>query len=110
MSNKSVFKLCLVIALTISATSAFGATSITSGTQIGGGTFSPSNNVTISYDAGPAGNATQYSASAKHGSGDRVIATNSTDPKMWWKKVAVTASLTAAVSTDTFSSAAWTSM
>jgi len=112
MSKQSTFKLCLVIALTITAASAFGAATTISGPlQMGGGTYSPSNKVTITYDSGPtATNAATYAAHSKHSAGDREVATNNSDPKMWWKNVGVSAVVSSATSTDTFSSTNWTSM
>lgn len=112
MSQKSIFKLCLIIALATSASAAYGtATTIGGNTPMGGGTYSPSNKVIVSYDSGPASsNASTYAARSKHAAGDREIATNNTDPKLWWKPVTVSSTVTAATSTDTFSSAAWTSM
>lgn len=112
MSNKSIFKLCLVIALATSAASAFGAATTISGTvQIGGGTFSPSNKVTITYDAGPAAtNASTYVAKSKHAAGDRQMATNNTDPKMYYKTVAVATAAESSSSTETFGGTSWTSM
>ncbi len=111
MSNKSIFKLCLVIALAITASSAFGAaTTISGAITMGGGTYSPSNKVTITYDSGPAAsNASGYAARSKHAAGNRINATNSTDPKMYWSEVDVTVATGASTSTDTFSTG-WTSM
>lgn len=112
MSKQNTFKLCLVIALAMTASAAFGAaTTIGGPLQIGGGTFSPSNKVIISYDSGPASsNASTYAARSKHGAGDREMATNNSDPKMWWKQVAVSATTSASTSTDTFGTGSWTSM
>ena len=112
MSNKNIFKLCLVIALAVTATSAFGAaTTISGALQIGGGTFSPSNKVTITYESGPAAsNASAYAARAKHAAGNRIIATNNTDPKIYYSEVAVTVATPASGSNDTFGGTAWTSM
>jgi len=112
MSNKSVFKLCLIIALTMSAASSFGAATTISGTVlIGGGTYSPSSKVTVTYDSGPAAsNASGYVAKSKHAAGDRQFATNNTDPKMYFKTVAVTAACEASNSTETFGGSTWTSM
>jgi hypothetical protein len=112
MSNKSIFKLCLVIALSIAATSAYGAATTISGQlQIGGGTFSPSNKVTITYDSGPASdNASSYVAKSKHSAGDRIIATSNADPKMYYSQVDVSVVTPASASTDTFGGNAWTSM
>ena len=112
MSTKNTFKLCLVIALTMAATSAFGAATTISGqVQIGGGTFSPSNKVEITYDSGLASsNASSYVAKSKHLSGDRQMATSNADPKMYYKTVAVTTAIESSSSTETFGGTAWTSM
>lgn len=114
MSKKSLFKICFIIALATSATSAFGANPATiQGTVlIGGGTFSPSNKVTITYEAGPdASSASGYAAKSKHAAGDRQLATNNVDPKMYYKTVAVTAACEASASTNVFTDpASWTSM
>lgn len=104
--NKNLFKICFVIALTTCAASAYGASTITSAITLGGGTFSPSNKVTITVNS----TITQYTAKSQHSQGDRVIATNNTDPKLWFKTVAVGTAAEAASTTDVLSSAAWTSM
>lgn len=113
MSSKSTFKLCLIIALAMSASSAFGGnpTTISSQIVIGGGTFSPSNKVSITYEAGPtSSNASTYAAKSKHSAGDRVIATNNSDPKIYYSQVAVSVVTPTSASTDTFGGTAWTSM
>lgn len=112
MSNKNIFKLCVVIALATSAASAYGAaTTINSPLVIGGGTFSPSNKVTITYESGPdSSSASGYVAKSKHAAGDRQLATNNQDPKMYYKSVAVTTACESSASTETFGGSAWTSM
>ena len=79
MTRKDIFKVCLVAAVTMSASSAFAAT-ITGSTVLGGGTYSPSNNVTIDVKA----NSTAYAAKSAHNSGDRTLFTNNSDPKMYY--------------------------
>lgn len=86
--NKTLLKICFVAALLISASSAYAGgtgTLISGSTVIGGGTFSPSNKVDIVARA----TTTAYTAQSKHTSGDRMMATNNTDPKMYWSTLAV---------------------
>jgi hypothetical protein len=104
--NKNLLKICFVIALTACAASAYGTTIISIPVQLGGGSYSPSNKVKIAVDT----SSTAYTAKSKHASGDRVIATNNSDPKMWYKTVAVANDVETATITDVLSSAAWTSM
>lgn len=105
--NKNLFKICFVIALTACAASAYGATIISSApVSLGGGSYSPSNKVQVSVDT----TANAYTAKAKHGSGDRLFATNNTDPKMWFKTVDVSSTVEASSTSDVLSTAAWTSM
>jgi len=104
--NKNLLKICFIIALTTCAVSAYGASTISVPLQLGGGSYSPSNKVTITVDSV----ATGYTAKSQHASGDRVIATNNQDPKMWFKTVAVGTAAEAAATSDVLSSAAWTSM
>jgi len=107
MARKDIMKLAIVIALTMAAVSAFGGdTTITSPLLLGGGSYSPSNKVTITCDS----TSTAYTAKSQHSSGDRVVATNSQDPKMWFKTVAVGTAAEAASTSDVLSSSAWTSM
>ena len=101
MARPTMLKICFVIAALScigAATSyAAGSSLITSSLLIGGGTYSPSNKVTIQVQvSGPAAtcdpsNATNpcqmYAAKSKHGSGDRVIATNNLDPKVYYQTV-----------------------
>ena len=104
--NKNLFKICFVIALTTCAASAYGATAITAGLQLGGGSYSPSNKVTVTVDT----TATAYSANSQHLNGNRRVATNNTDPKMWWQPIAPAAAVVNASTSDVLSSATWTSM
>jgi len=94
------------------ATAAFGAaTTISAPLVIGGGTYSPSNKVTITYESGPeATNAATYAARSKHSAGDRVIATNNSDPKMYYSAVNITLATPTSAYTDTFAGGSWTSM
>jgi len=79
MAKKDIFKVCLIAAVVMSASTAMAA-GITGTTSIGGGTFSPSNKVTINVES----NGTNYAAKSGHSSGDRTIFTNNIDPKMVW--------------------------
>ena len=49
--NKNLFKICFVIALTACAASAYGASTISEPITLGGGSYSPSNKVTITVDS-----------------------------------------------------------
>jgi hypothetical protein len=105
MTRKDIFKVCLVLAATISASSAYANTPITGATVIGGGTFSPSNKVTINVVS----TATDYAAKSGHSSGDRTIFTTNTDPKMVWTiKTIGSAPETVSGATETVSG--WTSL
>lgn len=79
MAKKDMFKLCLVAAVTMTASTSLAA-GLTSSTVLGGGTFSPSNKVTINVIA----TATNYAAKSGHTNGDRTMFTNNTDPKMYY--------------------------
>jgi len=106
-----MFKLCLVLALTMAASAAYSAT-ITTQTDLGGGSYTPSNKVSISVATdGATGsfNGTSYGAVAKHAQGDKNIASNSLDGKLYFKTAAVTSTVIPATSNMTFDSA-WTAM
>ena len=106
--NKSLFKICFVAALLISASSAFAGgtgTTITGTTVIGGGTFSPSNKVNINARS----TTVNYSAQSKHLSGDRQIGTNNTDPKMYWTSSPV-GSAVGTPGSETVDYSGWTSL
>jgi hypothetical protein len=104
--NKNMLKICFVIALTACAASAYGASTISSPLVLGGGTYSPSNKVTLSVDS----TANNYTAKSKHGAGDRIIVTNNTDPRLWYKTVNITASNEVSATSEVLSSSSWTSM
>lgn len=125
MARPTIMKICFVIAALSTmavVTNSHAALSkeISSSIAIGGGTYAPSNKVTIKVSVGPAAcdpslpaNACQqYAAKSKHSSGDRVFATNNTDPKVYYKTVASTLTLEAPASaTEEFTAtASWTSM
>ena len=104
--NKNLLKICFIAALLMSASSVYAAGTLISGTTIiGGGTFSPSNKVTI----GALSTATNYAAETKHASGDRIIGTNNTDPKMYWT-TGVVGSPATAPATATVDYSTWTSL
>lgn len=113
MAKQSILKIALVIALTMAASSTvFGATTISSSTDLGGGTFTPSNKVEISVATdgnGTSFNGTAYGAVAKHKSGDKNIGSNNVDPKLYFKTAAVTSSVITATSNMTFDTS-WTAM
>ena len=105
MSNKTVIKICFVVATILAAGSAH-ATSITGSTTIGGGTFSPSNSVTLNCGA----NSSAYAANASHLNGNRLYFTNNTDPKFYYgTKAGGTAYTTVPAATDT-ASASYTAL
>lgn len=103
--NKNLLKICFVAALLISASSAYAASNLTGPTVIGGGTFSPSNKVNIQAVA----TSTAYSAESKHLSGDRIIGTNNTDPKLYWTTASVGSAATAPAS-ESVSYTSWTTL
>jgi len=105
--GKNLFKLCFVVALLASAVSISyaGTTNLTGSTVLGGGTFSPSNKVNINANS----TSVNYAAEAKHSSGDRIMGTNNTDPKMYWTTSSVGATATSP-SGATTSYSSWTSL
>lgn len=106
MARKDYMKLALVIALVASATSAYAVSTITSSMALGGGSFSPSNKVTIVVNS----TTTAYAATSQHAAGDRQIATNSQEPKIWYKTVTVGKDAAAIATSDVLDSNAWTSL
>jgi hypothetical protein len=79
MAKKDMFKLCLVAAITMTASTSLAA-GLSASTVLGGGTFSPSNKVTINVIS----TTTNYAAKSGHLNGDRTMFTNNTDPKMYY--------------------------
>lgn len=81
MNNKTaLIKICFVVAAVLAAGSAYAASAITGSTIIGGGTFAPSNSVTIQATA----TSTAYSATSQHLNGNRLYFGNNSDPKIYW--------------------------
>ena len=81
--NKTLFKICFVIAAMMAfGSTAYGAGSIAgTGTSLGGGTFAPSTNVVIMVESA----ASIYDAKSGHiTGGDRQYGTNNSSPKMYW--------------------------
>jgi hypothetical protein len=106
--NKTLFKICFVIAAMMAfSTTSYGATSISgTGVNLGGGTFAPSTNVVISVDSVVTG----YDATSGHTTGgDRQFGTNNNSPKMYWKSKDKSAAPTTA-STETNYTTGWTSL
>lgn len=113
MARTSLMKIALVVALTIAAGTTYASSNITSATAIGGGSFSPSNNVQIGVASSDAG----YSAHSKHLNGDRVIAIVNTDSKLYYSSgsgVTVGSTFAAPSASDTYtnlsSTTGWTSL
>jgi hypothetical protein len=112
MAKQSNLKIAVVIALTMAASSSYAATSIVGATDLGGGSFTPSNKVSISVATNGTSTSfdgTSYGAVSKHSSGDKNVASNSVDSKLYFKTAAVTSSVVAASSGMTFDTS-WTSM
>jgi len=104
--NKNLLKICFVIALTMSAVSAYGACTISGPVQLGGGTFSPSSRVTITVESG----GTAYGALSLNSQGSKEYATTSNSPTFFYKTVAAGYAIDTASSTQVLSSPTWTSM
>ncbi len=103
MPNKDMLKIGLVVVLVMASSSAFAA--ITGSTVLGGGTYSPSNNVTINAVSDGA----NYAAKSGHLNGDRTLFTNNSDPKLYWTaKATGTTPATVSGATETVSS--WTTL
>jgi len=106
MARPTLMKLALVIALTIAAGTAYGASQLSNTTAVGASSFAPSNNVTVGVSA----IAQEYSANAKHLNGDRIIAIYSGDPKIYFSSGAPVGSTVAAPSaSNTYSALSTTS-
>ena len=113
MAKQSILKVALVIALTMAASSAFAVKDIAGSTDLGGGTFTPSNKVTVQVATnGTSGSfdGTSYGAIAKHSSGDKIIGSNNSDPKLYFKTEAVGAISSVTAASDMTFNSSWTSM
>lgn len=102
-----MFKVCMVLSLTMAASSAFATCNITSSITMGGGTYSPSKSVNVQVIS----NATNYTAQSGHANGDRIIGTNNTDPKLYWTTKATGSAATAPTVTNyDYAGNSWTSL
>lgn len=110
MARKDFLKLAFVIALTMAATTAYGSTQFTGTGAVGAGSFTPSNNVSITAVSA----ATGYSANSKHSSGDRIIGFSNTDAKLYYSSGAATGSVAAPAASNTYtnlsSTTGWSSL
>lgn len=106
MNNKTVIKICFVVATVLAAGSAYASAGITTSTTIGGGTFAPSNGVTINAAAA----SSSYAAYSGHLNGNRIYFTNNSDPKFYYgTRAAGTAITNTVAATDTVP-ASWTAL
>ncbi|ACD95811.1 hypothetical protein [Trichlorobacter lovleyi] len=119
MAKKNMLKLAVVVVLSMVAASAsYAATLTLSGaTSVGGSSFSSSNKVSAYYvsdsgvSTGFAG--TAYGIAAAHGQGDKAIASNQSDAKLYFKTTTPgnATSVASAIATNTsFTGTDWTSM
>jgi hypothetical protein len=97
--------LFVIALLSVFMNSSAQATFITTSTVIGGGTFSPSNKVSMSANS----DGTNYSVKSKHLNGDRRFGSSNQDPKIHYISSPVGATVTDTV-TPTFNFSAWTSL
>jgi hypothetical protein len=119
MAKKNLLKLAVVVVLTMAAASSvYAATATLSGsTSVGGSSFSSSNKVSAYYvsDSAVAGFAgTAYGIAAAHFSGDKTIASNHSDAKLFFSTTtpgnATTNAAAIATNTDFTVTSTWTSM
>ena len=119
MAKKNMLKLAVVVVLSMAAASASYAATINlaGATSIGGSSFSASNKVSAYYvsdstvSTGFAG--TAYGIAAAHGQGDKDIASNHSDAKLFFRTTTPGNATTnaAAIATNTnFTTSSWTSM
>jgi len=73
----------VAVSVFVSAT-AFALDITSAGTSIGGGTYKPSNGVTVKLFS----DATTYAAGAANSKGQKEYATNNSDPKIYYKTAA----------------------
>jgi hypothetical protein len=107
--NKTLFKICFVIAAMMAfGSTAYGVNTISgSGTSLGGGTFAPSTNVVIAVESV----ATGYDAKSGHTTGgDRQFGTNNNSPKMYWTTKAKAAAPGVGGTTTDYTGGSWTSL
>jgi hypothetical protein len=80
MAHKDLLKIALVLTITASAGSAFGAKVITSSTVLGNSSFSPSTMVKLDVASG----SSNYSLYAQHTNGNRVFWGGSADSRVYY--------------------------
>lgn len=100
----------LAAAAAFLSTSAFALEITSAGTSIGGGTYKPSNGVTVVlFTDGTSGenNGTKYAAGSANQKGKKEYATNNADPKIY-SKVADTAGEPSVADKDWVSAEGWT--
>ena len=98
MNKQIVIKVCFVVAAVLASGSAYASSGITGSTTIGGGTFAPSNNVTLNVAA----TSNSYAGYSGHLNGNRVFFLNNADPKIYYNtRTAGTAITNTAAATDT---------
>jgi hypothetical protein len=98
MSNKLVIKVCFVVAAVLAAGSAYASSALTASTSIGGGTFAPSNSVTLNVAA----SASNFAGYSGHLNGNRIYFLNNSDPKIYYgTKATGTAMTNTVAATDT---------
>jgi len=119
MAKKNLLKLAVVIVLSMAAASSvYAATATLSGsTSVGGSSFSSSNKVSAYYvsDSSATGfQGTAYGIAAAHFSGDKTIASNQSDAKLYFKTTtpgnATTDAAAISTNTDFTQTTTWTSM
>lgn len=119
MAKQNYLKLAVVIVLTMAATSSAYADASSVGTSIGGSSFNPSSKVTCYYDSNGSDptvfDGTVYAIACGHSQGDKVIAAQSGDARLYFKQTdsnaaaAGAANITAVTSGSAFDTS-WSSM
>ena len=81
MDKKLMIKICFVVAMVMACGTAYAGCSTISGVlSLGGGSFSPSNNVQIAVTSTDSA----YACQAGHLQGDKVYFTNNADPRLYY--------------------------
>jgi hypothetical protein len=99
--NKHLLKLGLVVALSLMASSAFATAEVTK-TVIGGGTFSPSNNVKIFCTS----SVSAYDANSAHKQGDKQFYSGNASPNIAYTTKGIGTDIT----TVTVSTTGWSTL
>jgi hypothetical protein len=107
MDKKLMIKICFVAAMVMACGTAYGgATTIAGVMSLGGGSFSPSNNVVIHANS----TGTAYAAFAGHTQGDKVYFSNNTDPRLYYGTKAKGTAITDTSAADATPPSGWSSM